>query len=284
MKRVETVPFNSLHDSILKNTKMHSLCHLLFYLAHVTHATRSHISQHKNCTTFVFNRLAHMMSLWLRSFIPRPTPSMTIKLISIDLSLINKSHPIPIMNKSNLDDVQQIQTCTAHSWLWITVFYFLMTQDMLHEVHASLCWCSLPLASAHSKHSSHLQHYLVHQLWWAFIHTHYWEKVMLLEHPPLEGSTWGTHSLQLLQHVDWGIPNNFDMSRCYAHAATWLYHSTSSPMVMLSWVKTTFTIVRENILRDHTTSQNWEEEPHATLWTSLCNRRWVIKTIPKLSQ
>ena len=62
-KRVETIPFNSLHASILKNTKMHSLCHLLFYLAHVTYAMESHISQHKNCTTFMFNCLAHMMSL-----------------------------------------------------------------------------------------------------------------------------------------------------------------------------------------------------------------------------
>ena len=45
-----------------------------------------------------------------------------------------------------------------------------MTQDLFHEVHTSLCWCSLPHSSAHSKHSSHLHRYLVHQLWW-FLHT-----------------------------------------------------------------------------------------------------------------
>ena len=139
---------------------------------------------------------------------------MTIKLKLIDLSLINKSHRIPIVDKSNDWWRWAIQTCNAHSWLWKTTSSaFLMTRDVLHEVHASVCWCSLPLASAHSKHSSRLQHYLVHQLWWALIHTHCWAIVMLLEHPPLEVSTWGTHSLQVLEHVDWEIPNNFDKSR-----------------------------------------------------------------------
>jgi hypothetical protein len=37
--------------------------------------------------------------------------------------------------------------------------------------------------------------------------------------------------------------------------------STSSPMVMLSWAKKTFTIIKENVLRDHITDQKWEEEP-----------------------
>jgi hypothetical protein len=35
------VPFNYLHDPILKNAKIQSLCHLPLYLAHVTHATVS---------------------------------------------------------------------------------------------------------------------------------------------------------------------------------------------------------------------------------------------------
>ena len=50
----------------------------------------------------------------------------------------------------------------THSWPRATVSSTsLMTQDMLHEVHASL-----PHSNAHSKDSSRLQHHLVHQLWW----------------------------------------------------------------------------------------------------------------------
>jgi hypothetical protein len=45
---------------------------------------------------------------------------------------------------------------------------------------------------------------------------------------------------------------------CYVHATIRLYHSTSSPLVMLSWAKKTFTIVGENVLRDYTTNHKCE--------------------------
>ena len=41
---------------------------------------------------------------------------------------------------------------------------------------------------------------------------HRWARMMFLGHPRLEGSTWGTHSLQILEHVEWVIANNFDTS------------------------------------------------------------------------
>ena len=63
MRRVGMVPFNCLHDSILKNAK--SLCHPPLYLAYVTHAMGSHTTPQKNFTTSMFNCLTHMMSLEL---------------------------------------------------------------------------------------------------------------------------------------------------------------------------------------------------------------------------
>ena len=62
-RRVQMVSFNSLYDPILKNTKIRSLCYLPPYLAHVTCATGSHTTPHKNCTTSMFNYPTHMMSL-----------------------------------------------------------------------------------------------------------------------------------------------------------------------------------------------------------------------------
>ena len=59
-RRIDMVPFNCLHEPTLKNSKIHSLCHLLLHLAHVIHATGS---PRKNCITSVFNCLTHMMSL-----------------------------------------------------------------------------------------------------------------------------------------------------------------------------------------------------------------------------
>ena len=50
----------------------------------------------------------------------------------------------------------------------------------------------------------------------ASTHTSHWAWMMLLGHPSLEGSTWGMHSLQILEHVDWEIPNTFDTS-CVLH-------------------------------------------------------------------
>ena len=98
---------------------------------------------------------------------------------------------------------------------WVAAsFASLMTKDLLHKVHTSLCWCSLPHSSAHSKHSSRLQHYLVHQLWW-LLHTLIIEQwwcflgALLLKAPHEE-------------HVDWEIPDNFDTSHvqrpCYNRA------------------------------------------------------------------
>ena len=46
----------------------------------------------------------------------------------------------------------------------------------------------------------------------ALTHARYWAGVMLLGRPSLEGSTWGTHSIRVLEHVDWEISNNFDTS------------------------------------------------------------------------
>ena len=47
----------------------------------------------------------------------------------------------------------------------------------------------------------------------AHMHASRWAQVMLLRRHPLEGSTWGTHSLRILEHVDWEVPKNFDISR-----------------------------------------------------------------------
>ena len=91
-----------------------------------------------------------------------------------------------------------ISTCKANSWLWATAtFASLMNQDLLHEVHTSLCWCSNHISSAHSKHSSRLQRYLIHQFWW-FLRTLVIEQGGTSRCPILEGSTWGTHTLQIL--------------------------------------------------------------------------------------
>ena len=129
------------------------------------------------------------------------------------------------------------------------------------SVHASLCWCSL----LHSKCS--LKAFLTSTtlssppILMALTHTRRWAWVRLLGCPPIEGTTWGAHLLQVLEHVLWEIPKILTLHACYAHAATRIYHSTSSPTVMLSWAKTSFTTIRETVLRDHTTNQKWEEEP-----------------------
>ena len=89
---------------------------------------------------------------------------------SIDFSLFTKYHPIPIMDYNTiLMTLSKLQPATRniHSCQWATTSSTsLMTQNLLHEAHASLCRCSLPHSSVHLKHSSCLQHYLVHQLWW----------------------------------------------------------------------------------------------------------------------
>ena len=72
-RRFEMVPINCLHEPILKNAKIHSLCHLPLYLAHVMPATGSHTTPHKNYTTSMCNCLTHMMSMLLRFSIPHPT-------------------------------------------------------------------------------------------------------------------------------------------------------------------------------------------------------------------
>ena len=64
-------------------------------------------------------------------------------------------------------------------------------------VHASLCWCSLK-AFLTSKSLSSPPNMM------AFTHNRGWEQVMFFGHPPLEGSTWRTHALRILEHVDWG--------------------------------------------------------------------------------
>ena len=77
---------------------------------------------------------------------------------------------------------------------------------MLHEVHASLCWCSLKAILTSTSLSSP-------SIVMALTHARCSVRVMLLEHPPLEGSsTWGAHSLQILEHVNWEIVTNFDTS------------------------------------------------------------------------
>ena len=108
-RRVEIVPFNCHHDPILRDAKIHSLCHLPLYLAHVTHATRTHTTPNKNCTTSMFNYMTHMISLYMRFSIPHQTPNATIRLKSIDLSLITKNHPIPIMDSPILMMLSKFQ-------------------------------------------------------------------------------------------------------------------------------------------------------------------------------
>ena len=46
----------------------------------------------------------------------------------------------------------------------------------------------------------------------ALTHARCWTRLMLLGHLPWNGSTWGTYSLQILEHVDRDIPNKFDTS------------------------------------------------------------------------
>ena len=62
-RRVEMLPFSCLYDPILMNAKIHRLCYLTLYLAHVTHALGSHATPHKNYTNSMFNFLTHMMRL-----------------------------------------------------------------------------------------------------------------------------------------------------------------------------------------------------------------------------
>ena len=50
-----------------------------------------------------------MMSLLLRFSIPNPTPSAIIRLKSIDLSLITKHRPIPIMDSLILMTLSKFQ-------------------------------------------------------------------------------------------------------------------------------------------------------------------------------
>ena len=68
---VETIPFDCLHDPILKNAKIHNMCHLPLYVAHVIHAMGSHTTHTSYCTTFMFNYLTHMMILQInQSYAP----------------------------------------------------------------------------------------------------------------------------------------------------------------------------------------------------------------------
>ena len=166
-RRVEMAPFNCLHDPILKNAKIQNLCHLPLYLAHVTRAIGSHTTPHKTSPP---PSLIVWLIWWACNW---DSPSLTclsasIKLKSIDLSLITENHPIPIMDTPILMTLSKFQLATyifGRHW-WFFFLFSLMTQDLLHRVHTSLCWCSLPHSSAHSKHSSRLQHYLIHQWWW----------------------------------------------------------------------------------------------------------------------
>jgi hypothetical protein len=91
--------------------------------------------------------------------------------------------------------------------------------------------------------------------------TRCWAGVMFLVRPHLEDSTQDTYSLQILEHVDWKIPNNFDTScvirPCCNRARAFNLLSFSNVLMG----KENFAIVRENILRDHTSNQKWEEEP-----------------------
>ena len=113
--------------------------------------------------------LTHMMSLFIEFL--HPSPNTTIRLKSNDLILITKSHVISIMDSWILMALSKFQPAMhilgREEW---PLCALLMTQDLLHEVHSSLCWCSLPNSNAHPKHSSRLQHYPIHQLW-CLLHT-----------------------------------------------------------------------------------------------------------------
>ena len=71
-----------------------------------------------------------------------------------------------------------------------------MTQNLLHEVHASQCWCSLPHSSADSKHSLCLHHYLIHQLWW-LLH------MLVIEQDDASWapSSWRLHMMNILSTI-----------------------------------------------------------------------------------
>lgn len=107
---------------------------------------------------------------------------------------------------------EQIPMYNTHSWLWaIAHFPYLMTQDLLHQVQASLCWCSWPHSNAYSKVAFLMSTTLSSPpIVMAFTHAHCWARVILLGRPPIEGSTWGTHFPQILENVVCKIPNNFD--------------------------------------------------------------------------
>jgi hypothetical protein len=58
----------------------------------------------------------------------------------------------------------------------------------------------------------------------AHTHAFCWARMMFFGSPPLEGSTWGTHSLWKPEHVDWEVPNNCGTSCVLRLVATWLYN------------------------------------------------------------
>ena len=151
---------------MLKNAKIQSLYHLPLYLAHLTHAIKSHTTPHTKCTAFMFNDLTHMTSLWLRFSILHPILSVIIRLKSIDLSLITKNHSIPIMDSPILMTLSIFQHVTRIFGCEQQLLLLLKWPKTCFMKCTPCCVGSqYHISSAHSKHSSHLQHYLVHQLW-----------------------------------------------------------------------------------------------------------------------
>jgi hypothetical protein len=72
MRRVETIPFNCLHDPILKNAKIQSFCHLPLYLAHVPmpwEAIQPCPHVHMNMTRRGWTNVAHWWKKHRRSLL-----------------------------------------------------------------------------------------------------------------------------------------------------------------------------------------------------------------------
>jgi hypothetical protein len=135
---------------------------------------------------------------------------MTIKLKSIDLSLVTKIRPILIMDSPISVTLSKYQ----HSFLVVSNGFFCFSSDprlaswIAHLIVSLLNTtfkCSLKAFLASPTLSSP-------PIVMALAQAHFWAKVMFFRHPPLEGPAWRTHSLQILVHVDWEIPNNFDTS------------------------------------------------------------------------
>lgn len=83
-----------------------------------------------------------------------------------NLLILVSSLKITLYHSWSLQSQQCWANSKTHSWLWATTSSasLRLPKTLHHDLHTSLCWCSTPHSSAHSKYSSCLQHYLVNQL------------------------------------------------------------------------------------------------------------------------